>query len=120
MQKNSKFDPIVLEIMMNSLDTIVDQMSTVIARTASSLNIREALDFSTGFATDKGELAAIGSGAPLQAVCMAGGLQSVLIDYDDNVFDGDVFITNDPYRGTGHLPDIAICLPIFIDGELVA
>jgi len=120
MQNNFRFDPIVLEIMMNSLDTIVDQMSTVIARTASSLNIREALDFSTGFATHKGELAAIGSGAPLQAVCMAGGLQSVLHDYNDDFFDGDVFITNDPYRGTGHLPDIAICLPIFVDGEMVA
>ncbi len=120
MTAERNLDPIILEIVRNSLDTIVDQMSTVIARTASSLNIREALDFSTGFATEKGELVAIGSGAPLQCVCMAGGLNAFMEKYGENISSGDVFIANDPYQGTGHLPDIAIGLPIFVHGKLAA
>jgi N-methylhydantoinase B len=33
---------------------------------------------------------------------------------------GDIFISNDPYRGGGHLPDIGMFRPVFYDGKCVA
>ena len=36
-----------------------------------------------------------------------------------NMFEGDVYITNDPWWGTGHLHDITVVTPSFLNGVLV-
>lgn len=115
-----KFDPVTLEIVRNSLDSITEQMGAVIARTAYSTNIKEALDYSTALATESGELISIGAGVPLHCVAMSGGLEAIIRKYKNNILPGDVFITNDPYEGSGHLPDINVALPIFVDSKLAA
>ena len=94
-------------------------MAFIITRTAHSEVIREVMDYSTAICDQNGQVVAQGLTIPLHMFAISHTVTTVLDRYRDDVAPGDVFITNDPYEGGTHLPDINIVRPAFCRGVLV-
>lgn len=114
-------DPATLEIVRHALGSVADEMALIIARTAYSATVRDALDYSTALLDARGELIAQGLGIALHLGSFPSAVGEVLKGYGDRLRPGDVFILNDPYGWGGiHLPDIYLVRPIFHEGRLRA
>src|SRR6516164_2505780 len=64
-KKNGKIDPVVTEIVRNGVIAVTEEMKTNLMRTAYNIIIYEALDFTTGLFTPRGETISIGIGLPM-------------------------------------------------------
>ena len=116
----SKNTLVQIEVLKNSLESIADGMALTVVRTSRSQNVRASMDFSTGILTGNGELVAQGQCIPVHLGGMPVALEACVARYADTMRPGDVFITNDPYEGGSHLPDIFLFKPVFIDDVPVA
>ncbi len=116
---NPARDPFALELIKNALAALADEMALTISRTARSFVVKEALDFSTALFLADGELMAQGTCLPFHLGAMPFAVASVRQTYGERIRPGDLFITNDPYDGSTHLPDIVLVRPIFRAGALV-
>jgi N-methylhydantoinase B len=114
------FDPVTQEIIEGKLIAIVDEMGIVMARTSMSPVIYEVLDFACGLLTADGELVAQMNGITLFTGTFGRQVKSLITRFADNLSDGDVLLTNDPYAGGTHACDFAIVKPIFVDGQILA
>lgn len=113
------YTSIELQLLKNRLESIVDDMAITVVRTAYSTNLRNSMDFSTGFCDAGGRLVAQGLCLPLHLGSLPDGLSAILERYRDAIDDGDVFLLNDPYEGGTHLPDLYIYKPVFVDTRLL-
>ncbi|MFQ5828807.1 MAG: hydantoinase B/oxoprolinase family protein [Candidatus Methylomirabilia bacterium] len=118
----ARCDPFTVEIIRNALDSICEQMSTVIERTAYSTLIRDILDFSTALFDARGRIIAQSARIPAHLNTMGPALEVILERYlpIGDWQPGDVVLLNDPYHGGQHLPDIFALLPVFHDDRPVA
>ncbi|MEM7311664.1 MAG: hydantoinase B/oxoprolinase family protein [Planctomycetota bacterium] len=113
--RNEAYDPIQLEVFSNAFMGIAEQMGFTLQNTASSVNVKERLDFSCAIFTADGELVVNAPHVPVHLGAMGETVRQVIREHPDLV-DGDVIITNDPFRGGSHLPDVTIITPVF-DGD---
>jgi N-methylhydantoinase B len=115
------FDPFTLEVLWTRSIAIADEMAATLVRTAFSTIIRINYDFACGIFDEHGELIAQASHcAPGQLGSMPTVMRDFLNVYPvDMLHPGDVLITNDPWIGSGHSPDIYLATPIFQEGALV-
>jgi len=113
---------IELQIMWNRLLSVVEEQATTLVRTAFSTSAREAGDISAGVFDLGGRmLAQAVTGTPGHVNTMARSVGHFLQSFPvATMRDGDVFVTNDPWKGTGHLYDLVVVSPTFMDGEIVA
>ena len=117
-----RVDPITFEVVNNALVGVAEQMAATILRTSYSTVIREMLDYSTAVFDAKGRIIAQSCRIPIHLNSMSRSLRTTL-DVAIPIEEwrpGDIIVTNDPYMGGQHLPDIQTFLPVFSDGELVA
>lgn len=112
-------DKIQTQIQWNRLLSVVEEQAQVLVRTAFSTSAREAGDISAGVFDPQGRmLAQAVTGTPGHVNAMAASVGFFLERYSlDGMNDGDVFITNDPWLGTGHLNDFTVVTPTFLDGK---
>jgi N-methylhydantoinase B len=113
-------DAIRLEVWWSRLAAIADEAATALLRTAFSTIIRESNDYTVVLMNPAGQtIAECRAGIPAFAM-LIGVLTGHLLERfpPDTWREGDVVITNDPWLGTGHLPDIAMVTPIFRRGVL--
>jgi len=113
---------IEIQILWNRLLSVVEEQAQTLVRTAFSTAAREAGDISAGVFDMKGRmLAQAVTGTPGHINSMA---RSVVHFLDavpaETLKDGDILITNDPWKGTGHLFDLTVVTPIFLDERPVA
>ena len=111
-------DPFALELIKNALVALADEMALTVYRTARSFVVKEALDFSTALFLADGQLVAQGTCLPFHLGAMPFAVQAVTRAYAGRILPGDLYITNDPYDGSTHLPDIVLVKPIFHAGKL--
>ncbi len=107
-----------LELVKNSLSSITDEMAATLARTARSLIMRDSHDFSVALCNARGELVTSGIGIAVHLGAIPTAMAVVIERFQGRFAPGDLLITNDPYSGGMHLPDIFVFRPIFIAGEL--
>jgi len=107
-------DPATLEVYNNRFAAIAEQMGITLRNTASSVNVKERLDFSCAVFTASGDLVVNAPHIPVHLGAMGETVRCVLAD-NPVLCPGDVFVTNDPYRGGSHLPDVTVVTPIFDD-----
>lgn len=112
-------DPFALELIKNALVALADEMALTIHRTARSFVVKEALDFSTALFLADGQLIAQGTCLPFHLGAMPFAVKAVVKAYENRILPGDLYITNDPYDGSTHLPDIVLVKPIFVAGTLI-
>ncbi len=109
------------QIMWNRLISILEEQALTLVRTAFSTSVREAGDLSAGVFDPEGRMMAQAvTGTPGHVNTMAAAVPHFINDIGpERIFPGDVYITNDPWKGTGHLHDITVCTPVFIGDRLV-
>lgn len=119
---NAKRSDIELQVMWDRLLAVVEEQGQVLMRTAFSPIVRECGDISAGIFDDNGDmLAQAVTGTPGHINTMAEAVKQMLPFFDkDAMKPGDVYMTNDPWLGTGHLNDIVMFEPIFHNDKLVA
>lgn len=112
-------DPVLLEVFNNLFMSIAEQMGVTLQNTASSVNIKERLDFSCALFDAQGRLVANAPHMPVHLGSMDRSVETVL-RARSNARPGDVFALNAPYNGGTHLPDITVVTPVFDEaGESV-
>lgn len=112
---STEADPISLEVFNNLFMSVAEQMGEVLRRTSVSTNIKERLDFSCAVFDRNGRLTANAPHIPVHLGAMGETVRAVLEGWPD-MRPGDVFISNNPYRGGSHLPDLTAVTPVFVDG----
>lgn len=119
---NDPLSPIRLQIMWDRLIAVVEEQALTLIRTGFSTSTREAGDLSAGIFDISGDmLAQAVTGTPGHVNSMARSVKHFLDRFPaETMSDGDVFLTNDPWKGTGHLHDFTFLTPCFVDGNLVA
>jgi 5-oxoprolinase (ATP-hydrolysing) len=113
MATGTDVDPVMLEIFNNLFMSVAEQMGSVLANTAVSVNIKERLDFSCAIFDQEGSLIANAPHIPVHLGSMSESVRSVILDKGHTMSPGDAFILNTPYNGGTHLPDITIVKPVF-------
>ena len=115
-------DPVRLEIFNNLFMAIAEEMGVALQSTATSINIKERLDFSCALFDGEGALIANAPHIPVHLGSMGESIRTI-IDRRGGARDGrgirpgDAYVLNDPYRGGTHLPDITVILPVFLSGS---
>jgi 5-oxoprolinase (ATP-hydrolysing) len=115
-------DPVRLEIFNNLFMAIAEEMGVALQATATSVNIKERLDFSCAIFDAEGALIANAPHIPVHLGSMGESIRRI-IDTRGQAKDGrgirrgDAYVLNDPYRGGTHLPDITVIVPVFYREE---
>ncbi len=115
-------DRINMQIMWNRLIAVVEEQAQTLIRTAFSSMVRECGDLSAGvFDLDGKMLAQAVTGTPGHVNSMAESVKHFIDRFPvADMQEGDIYITNDPWMGTGHLNDFVLTTPAFHKGKLVA
>ncbi|MDI9314239.1 MAG: hydantoinase B/oxoprolinase family protein [Hydrotalea sp.] len=121
-EKNLKTpDPILLEVFNNRFMAMAEQMGETLRNTAFSVNIKERLDFSCAIFDASGDLIANAPHIPVHLGSMADSVRHLIHHTQEKniIFNkDDSFLTNSPYHGGTHLPDLTVISPVFVDGAL--
>jgi len=107
--------------MWTRLISVVEEQAQALVRTAFSTSMREAGDLSAGVYNDHGQmLAQAVTGTPGHVNAMADAVGHFIRRIGrQNMFPGDVYLTNDPWEGTGHKHDITVVTPVFRGARLI-
>ena len=105
-------EAVTLEVMNNQFVSIATQMGETLRRTSTSTNVRERLDFSCALFDGDGQLVVNAPHVPVHLGAIGETVRHILHDHPQ-MQRGDVFVTNDPYRGGSHLPDVTVVTPVF-------
>jgi 5-oxoprolinase (ATP-hydrolysing) len=110
----TRADPILLEVFNNLFMSIAEQMGVTLANTATSVNIKERLDFSCALFDGGGHLIANAPHMPVHLGSMGESVQEIIRRRADTLRPGDMFVLNAPYAGGTHLPDVTVVMPVFL------
>ena len=113
----TKVDPVMLEIFNNLFMNVAEQMGTVLENTASSVNIKERLDFSCALFSPTGDLVANAPHVPVHLGSMSESIKTIIRENNKTMMPGDAFLINAPYNGGTHLPDITLIKPVYDEQE---
>ncbi|MDB5376756.1 MAG: hydantoinase [Rubritepida sp.] len=115
-------DPVKLELVWTRLISAVDEAAKAIVRTSFSTLSNEANDFACVLTDAQGRSLAQNTGsipsfigtlpATVRAICARVAPAEMRA--------GDIYITNNPWIGTGHLNDVCLVRPVFHGGRIVA
>ena len=114
-----EYDPITMAVVEHRLESIAQEMTEAMLRTAMSQILNSSRDFSTAILDGDCQLVAQGEGIPVHISALPVAGAAVRDYFGEDVSEGDLFILNDPYFGGSHLPDITIIRPIFHQGRLL-
>jgi 5-oxoprolinase (ATP-hydrolysing) len=111
-------DPVRLEIFNNLFMAIAEEMGVALQATATSVNIKERLDFSCAIFDAQGALIANAPHIPVHLGSMGESIRTIIETRSGGrdgrgIRHGDAYVLNDPYRGGTHLPDITVIVPVF-------
>ncbi|MEW4487574.1 hydantoinase B/oxoprolinase family protein [Thalassoglobus sp. JC818] len=104
-------DPIRLEVFNHQFASIAEQMGATLQKTSISTNVKERLDFSCAIFDANGQLVVNAPHIPVHLGAMGETVRAVMKKFPD-LARGDVIVTNDPYSGGSHLPDVTVITPV--------
>ncbi|GAO38026.1 putative 5-oxoprolinase [Sphingomonas changbaiensis NBRC 104936] len=115
-------DPVMLEIFNNLFMAVAEEMGVALQNTATSVNIKERLDFSCALFDQEGALIANAPHIPVHLGSMGDSIRTIIEARGDHrdgrgIRRGDVYVLNAPYRGGTHLPDVTVIMPVFVDAD---
>lgn len=114
-------DPVTIEIVRNKLDCIAEEMQWTLLASSFSPIVKEGMDCSASLFTPDGTTLAQACAIPVHLTTLIPCVANILRVFPlVTMCEGDVFCMNDPYAGGTHLPDIAIVVPVFHAGDIVA
>ena len=115
-----RVDPVLTEIVRNAVVAITEEMKTNLMRSAYSMIIYEAQDFTVGLFDAKGDTVSIGIGLPMFTRGMSDVVKAMIARFGtEGMHPGDVLGTNDAYLTGSHLNHVTLAVPIF-EGKRLA
>ena len=118
---DNSIDPVTLEVIRNKLEGIANEMQSTLLRSSFSTVVKEGRDASASLFTIEGETLAQSVSIPIHLATLIPIIETFLDRYPlPTMKEGDLYLMNDPYLGGTHLPDIAIAMPVFHEGRIVA
>jgi N-methylhydantoinase B len=116
----AEIDPISLQVIRGSFETIAEEMAHVLYRMSFSSIIRESEDLGAGLFDANFNTLCESESTPMHIGSIPGYLRGIQATLEDGVWhEGDVVVHNHPYHGASHTPDLAIVVPVFFRGRLV-
>ena len=112
-------DPITLEVLTEGLISVVREMRATVFRTARSVAIYEAKDFSCGLFDPQTQVIAQSEDIGAHVVPLPWSVASAMEEFAGDLAPGDVIVLNDPYRGGTHLNDVTLIYPVFAGERLI-
>ncbi len=109
-------DSVQVEVIGRRLQGIADAMGEVLRRTAISVNVKERRDYSCAVFCGDGSLVANAPHVPVHLGAMGHTVRHLIKQFP-RMFPGDCYVTNDPYAGGSHLPDLTLIQPVFCDAS---
>ena len=121
MTQAARFNAITLQTIWTRLISIADEAAATLQRTSFSTIVRESNDFACVLTDRRGRsMAQATDSVPSFMGTMPRTIRHFLEEFPPETLEpGDMLITNDIWMGTGHLPDISVAKPVFLDGRLV-
>lgn len=120
-QQTTDLDPVTIEVLNNRLHQISREAGATLTRTAASPVTVEAKDLGFNITTPTGENIVFSVWMPRHGTTLSHMVKSTIDQFGfEDIEDGDMFLTNDPYAGALHIMDVAILAPVHYDGELIA
>ncbi len=110
----SRRSALLLEVFNNLFMSAAEQMGATLANTASSVNIKERLDFSCAIFDRQGDLVANAPHLPVHLGSMGSSVKAVMERHGHEFRRGDAYLLNSPYAGGTHLPDLTVVTPVFV------
>ena len=110
-------NPVKLEIFNNLFRAVAEEMGVTLQNTSYSVNIKERLDFSCAIFDQQGQLVANAPHIPVHLGSMGESVLSLIHQKNNSIRSGDVYVSNNPYNGGTHLPDITVITPVFAGAE---
>lgn len=116
----TEVDPITLQVIRGSFETIAEEMGHVLYRMSFSSIIRESQDLGAGLFDTNFNTLCESESTPMHIGSIPGYLRGIQETLEDGEwYEGDVVVHNHPYYGSSHTPDLAIVVPVFLKGRLV-
>ncbi|MGP2493623.1 hydantoinase B/oxoprolinase family protein [Mesorhizobium sp. PUT5] len=116
----AEIDPITLQVIRGSFETIAEEMAHVLYRMSFSSIIRESEDLGAGLFDVNFSTLCESESTPMHIGSIPGYLRGIQETLEDGEwYEGDVVVHNHPYHGSSHTPDLAIVVPVFFHGRLV-
>ncbi|MCL6571424.1 MAG: hydantoinase B/oxoprolinase family protein [Bacillus sp. (in: Bacteria)] len=119
-------NPILIEVINSALKSVAEQMTEVMVRSSYSTIVKEMRDCSSAVFDSAGQMLSEGANIPIHLNCLGPALGTILTKYfkNEDLFEGDIIITNHPYAGgkslgSHHTKDIIMVAPIFFSNDLV-
>ncbi len=116
---STRFDPVLAEVIAHELAAVGEEMAVVTWRTGRSPMLKSG-DFATAVCDAHGRILVRGFAATFQLAVFSDLIVHLNSKYGDRIRPADAFLSNDPAHSSTHLPDVAIAMPVFRDGELLA
>ena len=121
MSSPATIDPVTLTVIDNYCTSTCRDMGVTMMTTAYSPIFNESLDFSCVIFDPAGQMLAQAEFCPSQIGTIKFTVAWTIAELGADSFrEGDVVLHNDPYRGSGHVPEHMLLKPVFWEGELVA
>jgi N-methylhydantoinase B len=114
----ARIDPVFMTLINSRFEGICQEMETTLLRTSRSPIFAEARDFAVAI-FDREKRLIVQRALPLLASTLPLAVKSIASAFEGEIYEGDIFIHNDPYTGNNHLPDINIIKPVFYKGALM-
>jgi 5-oxoprolinase (ATP-hydrolysing) len=113
----ARADPILLEVFNNRFMGVAEEMGLALQTTASSVNIKERLDFSCAVFDETGGLVANAPHIPVHLGSMSDSVREIIRQRGATMRAGDIYMLNAPHAGGTHLPDITLIAPVMLEGN---
>jgi N-methylhydantoinase B len=112
-------DPVITEVIRGAMETICFEMAVYVSRTATTPILNQSNERNASICDRHGRLAAVSVGIPQLMLASSLPIRYAVEFFGDDIHPGDVFLSNDPYHGGGHLPDYNLFAPVFADGRFL-
>ncbi|ACI59646.1 5-oxoprolinase (ATP-hydrolyzing) (plasmid) [Rhizobium leguminosarum bv. trifolii WSM2304] len=112
-------DPITFSILLSRFNSIIEEMSATLERSAQSTMYSLCRDFDCVVLDAQARQIACGDALPVHTLTTHLVVLEIIKAFDGDINDGDVFLCNSSFHGNTHPADVATCTPVFYDGKLV-
>ena len=113
-------DPVTAGVVRSAMETVCYEMATYVSRTATTPILNQSNERNATILDSLGRLVALSVGIPQFMLTSTLPVRFALELFGDDLAEGDVIVSNDPYHGGGHLPDYNVFAPVFADGRLLS
>ncbi len=109
-------DPVLVEVVARRLQGIAEAMGETLRRTSVSVNVKQRRDYSCAVFRRDGALIANAPHVPVHLGAMGHTVRRMMQVFPE-MSPGDCYLSNDPYAGGSHLPDVTLVTPVFVDAS---